>query len=519
MRNLEQKKTSQRLEMFFNEFKQSKRFLFSIIFSFIAIGLITALIIGLMTKVTRPLVDLDDTNGWKSTIFYDFEYIYTFSTNNYTLIGFTLSRGFSIFLFTALPLLLLSGSTILITDRKRTRYLTYINWFFYLIPLFSAIIFKIYYSQFNNIRATFRITGLGLILGILPILLNLPIQLALLVGKESFLNWSGLSKRKKQHLLYKRVGYLRGIPLILLTLVGAIILINPLFDYYSPLLYVNYWFYRVLPFLGTYLLWFVAINLLGTSLLHKKIAEKLIIRDILCGEYDIIALCDKHRTAIENVQLIIRHAIQNETIFGKISDDGLWFVPDKEKQAKMVPKELIESIVPKTDYPSEKNRTNTLLLCLFFGLFGAHHFYVGRKKMGLVYVFTLGLAGVGYIIDLVRIFKGTFADKKGNIVVIWNSKQKPTKGLVFEYDGDLRASRRNALKKIILMRDNIPLSEMSQLLYFNDKIELQQWLMNFPDDLVFTISRGKVHIPEELKRETVEAEKSINRILSSVEKD
>lgn len=48
-----------------------------------------------------------------------------------------------------------------------------------------------------------------------------------------------------------------------------------------------------------------------------------------------------------------------------------------------------------------KSKWVSFLLCLFFGIFGAHKFYEGRVLLGIVYLFTLGLAGVGVIIDLV----------------------------------------------------------------------------------------------------------------------
>lgn len=39
------------------------------------------------------------------------------------------------------------------------------------------------------------------------------------------------------------------------------------------------------------------------------------------------------------------------------------------------------------------------LLLLFGGVFGAHHFYVGNWKKGLLYLFTLGLLGLGVLYD------------------------------------------------------------------------------------------------------------------------
>ena len=36
-------------------------------------------------------------------------------------------------------------------------------------------------------------------------------------------------------------------------------------------------------------------------------------------------------------------------------------------------------------------------------MFGAHKFYENRAKIGLVYLFTLGLFGVGWLIDILLI--------------------------------------------------------------------------------------------------------------------
>ncbi len=59
---------------------------------------------------------------------------------------------------------------------------------------------------------------------------------------------------------------------------------------------------------------------------------------------------------------------------------------------------------------SSKNRTAALLLCLFFGYIGAHLFYVGRWKKGLVYLFTCGILGFGWFIDIFVIGANKFKD-------------------------------------------------------------------------------------------------------------
>ena len=49
----------------------------------------------------------------------------------------------------------------------------------------------------------------------------------------------------------------------------------------------------------------------------------------------------------------------------------------------------------------EKNKWVSFLLCLFLGCIGAHKFYEGKIGMGILYIFTLGLFGIGALIDLI----------------------------------------------------------------------------------------------------------------------
>lgn len=62
---------------------------------------------------------------------------------------------------------------------------------------------------------------------------------------------------------------------------------------------------------------------------------------------------------------------------------------------------------------SKKSKGVALLLCIFLGWCGAHKFYVGRIGSGLVYLFTYGVFGIGWIVDIIRILLGHFKDKYG----------------------------------------------------------------------------------------------------------
>ena len=47
-----------------------------------------------------------------------------------------------------------------------------------------------------------------------------------------------------------------------------------------------------------------------------------------------------------------------------------------------------------------RNKWVTLLLCIFFGWFGAHKYYESKVVMGVLYSLTLGLLGFGWIADI-----------------------------------------------------------------------------------------------------------------------
>lgn len=90
-------------------------------------------------------------------------------------------------------------------------------------------------------------------------------------------------------------------------------------------------------------------------------------------------------------------------------------VPPKSEQAFVQSQVIINNqtipnlgVVPGV---SKKNKMVALLLCIFLGPFGVHRFYVGKIGTGLLYLFTGGLLGIGWIIDLILIAIGSFKDQ------------------------------------------------------------------------------------------------------------
>lgn len=74
----------------------------------------------------------------------------------------------------------------------------------------------------------------------------------------------------------------------------------------------------------------------------------------------------------------------------------------QEKAAKEQAREQITtSAVPKGK--GKIANVPALVLCILFGYFGAHKFYEKKIGMGILYFFTLGLFGIGWIVDIVKL--------------------------------------------------------------------------------------------------------------------
>ncbi len=62
---------------------------------------------------------------------------------------------------------------------------------------------------------------------------------------------------------------------------------------------------------------------------------------------------------------------------------------------------------------SPKSKMVALILCIFLGTIGIHRFYVGKVGMGILYLLTGGLCGIGWIVDIIQIACGNFRDNMG----------------------------------------------------------------------------------------------------------
>ena len=83
----------------------------------------------------------------------------------------------------------------------------------------------------------------------------------------------------------------------------------------------------------------------------------------------------------------------------------------------------VERVTPRTDGTTKqadairKSKTIALILCIFGGYFGLHYFYAGKIGKGILYLCTVGLFGIGWLVDIAKIATGKFKDKNENYLI------------------------------------------------------------------------------------------------------
>lgn len=100
---------------------------------------------------------------------------------------------------------------------------------------------------------------------------------------------------------------------------------------------------------------------------------------------------------------------EKETV--NITDNRSTVINNYYTQAAPTTSAPVQRSVPVIPVYSKKSKAAALILCIFLGYFGVHYFYVGKTGTGLLYLFTFGLFGIGWFIDIFRIACGSFKDK------------------------------------------------------------------------------------------------------------
>ena len=73
-------------------------------------------------------------------------------------------------------------------------------------------------------------------------------------------------------------------------------------------------------------------------------------------------------------------------------------------------------ITPPAANSNDRNYLVAILLWVFLGAIGIHRFYLGYVGMGVLYLLTGGLCGIGWIIDGIMLLTGSLKPKYGNYI-------------------------------------------------------------------------------------------------------
>lgn len=103
-----------------------------------------------------------------------------------------------------------------------------------------------------------------------------------------------------------------------------------------------------------------------------------------------------------------------------------------------------------------------LFLCTFLGILGIHRFAVKRWGSAVLYLLTLGFFGIGVVVDLISLFRGTFKD---------NQKQA--------VDSGFTASQRFTFFCLFVLGVQILVLNYQSIPFLPQINQGLQWLLNF----------------------------------------
>lgn len=74
-----------------------------------------------------------------------------------------------------------------------------------------------------------------------------------------------------------------------------------------------------------------------------------------------------------------------------------------QKEKILISKKVEENFFE--PHQKKYNKWISLILCGFFGWLGAHKFYERKYIMGILYFFTYGFLGIGWVLDFITLLK------------------------------------------------------------------------------------------------------------------
>jgi TM2 domain-containing membrane protein YozV len=106
---------------------------------------------------------------------------------------------------------------------------------------------------------------------------------------------------------------------------------------------------------------------------------------------------------------------ENTSVLSEISKNTGEQITLKAEQKAIKKAEKIErKQETKNAASSGKSQLVALILVFFLGWLGIHRFYLGYTGLGILYLLTGGIFGIGVIVDFVRIILGDLKPKGGD---------------------------------------------------------------------------------------------------------
>lgn len=86
---------------------------------------------------------------------------------------------------------------------------------------------------------------------------------------------------------------------------------------------------------------------------------------------------------------------------------------------------------------SSNKKIVALILCIFIGYLGVHRFYLKKIGTGILYLFTMGLCGIGWIVDIILIATGKMSglEASASTAISTSGVESPTKSNQVVVDG------------------------------------------------------------------------------------
>ena len=143
-----------------------------------------------------------------------------------------------------------------------------------------------------------------------------------------------------------------------------------------------------------------------------------------------------------------------------------------------------------------KTKTTAYLLWFFLGLFGVHKFYLEKPGMGILYLCTGGLLGIGWLIDLFTL---------GNQVDLYNATHDGS-----EQQNNVTATSQNITVNVTPITTSVPPTVEQEKLTMKISAEKQI--------LVLSENNTKLYLKQILTQTSLEFEEAENSLKKLVDK-